>query len=76
MKIKNEEVHKKFISKNLLNIKMVVNYFNFVFHNDVKTKSMHKILNFLFQFIKKHEIAFLVQGFSLLACSFNDMCQN
>ena len=52
---------------------MVVNYFNFVFHNDVKTKSMHKILNFLFQFIKKHEIAFLVQGFSLLACSFNDV---
>ena len=60
---------------------MVVNYFNFVFYEnkikiDVKTKSMHKILNFVFQFIKKHEIAFLVEGFSLLACSFNDMCQN
>ena len=38
--------------KNLLNMKMVVNYLNFVFLNEVKSKSKYRILNFLFQFIK------------------------
>ena len=39
-------------SKNLLNLKMRVNYLNFVFRNEVKTKSKYRILNFVFQFIK------------------------
>ena len=39
--------------KNLLNMKMVVSYLNFVFFIEVKAKSKYRILNFLFQFIKK-----------------------
>ena len=42
----------KIQSKNLLNMKMVVNYLNFVFRIEVKTKSKYRILNFVFQFIK------------------------
>ena len=42
----------KIQSKNLLNMKMEVNYLHFVFHIQVKTKSEYKILNFVFQFIK------------------------
>ena len=38
--------------KNLLNMKMEVNYLNFVFHIEVKTKSKSKILNFVLHFIK------------------------
>ena len=33
-------------SKNLLNMKIVDNYFNFVFHIEVKMKSNYEILNF------------------------------
>ena len=33
-------------------MKMAVNYFNFAFRIEVKTKSKHKILNFVFQFIE------------------------
>ena len=40
-------------SKTLLNMKMVVTCLNFVFHIEVKTKSTYKILNLVFQFIKK-----------------------
>ena len=39
-------------NKNLLSIKMVANYLNFIFHIEVKTKSKYKVLNFVFQFIK------------------------
>ena len=39
--------------KNLLNMKMVVSYLNFVFFVEVKAKSKYRILNFVFQFIKK-----------------------
>ena len=39
--------------KNLLNIKMVVSYLNFVFFVKVKARSKYRILNFVFQFIKK-----------------------
>ena len=39
--------------KNLLNIKMVVSYYNFVPFFKVKAKSKYRILNFVFQFIKK-----------------------
>ena len=42
----------KIQSKNLLNMKIVDKYLNFVFHIEVKTKSKYKILNFVFQFIK------------------------
>ena len=42
----------KIQSKNLLNMKMKVNYLNFVSHTKLKTKSKCKILNFGFQFIK------------------------
>ena len=38
--------------KNLLNMKMVGNYLNFVFLIEVKVKSKYRILNFVFQFIK------------------------
>ena len=33
-------------------MKIVVNYLNFVFHIEIKTKSNDKFLNFVFQFIK------------------------
>ena len=42
----------KIQSKNLLDMKTVVNYLNFVLHLEVKTKSRYKILNFVFQFAK------------------------
>ena len=32
---------------------MIVSYLNFVFFIDVKAKSKYRILNFVFQFIKK-----------------------
>ena len=32
-------------------MKMEINYLNFAFHIEVKTKSKYKILNFIFQFI-------------------------
>ena len=38
--------------KNLLNMKMIVSYLNFVFFIEVKAKSKYRILNFVFQFIK------------------------
>ena len=40
--------------KNLLNMKMVVSYLNFVFFIEVKAKSKYRILNFVFQFIEKN----------------------
>ena len=42
----------KIQTKNLLNMKMTVNYLNFVFRIEVKAKSKYRILNFVFQFIK------------------------
>ena len=42
----------KIPSKNLLNMKMVVNYLNFVCLIEVKIKYKYTILNFFFQFIK------------------------
>ena len=38
--------------KNLLNMKMVVNYLNFVFLTEVKANLSIGFLNFVFQFIK------------------------
>ena len=42
----------KIQSKNLLNMKMVDNYLNFIFCTEVKAKPKYRILNFVFQFIK------------------------
>ena len=42
----------KIQTKNLLNMKMTVNYLNFVFRIEVKAKSKYRIFNFVFQFIK------------------------
>ena len=52
----------KIQSKNLLNKKIVVNYLNFLFHIEVKTKSRDKILNFVFQFIKNTKWLFGYTG--------------
>ena len=38
--------------KNLLNMKMVVNYLNSVFFIEIKSKSKYRILNFFFQYIQ------------------------
>ena len=38
--------------KDLLNMKMLVSYLNFVFSIKVKAKSKYRILNFVFQFTK------------------------
>ena len=46
---------KKIQSKSLLNLKIVVNYLNFVFRIEIKTKSKYNILNFIFQFIKNRK---------------------
>ena len=43
----------KIQNKNLLNMEMVVNYLNFFFLTEVKTKYKYRTLNFVFQFIKK-----------------------
>ena len=43
--------------KNLVNMKMVVSYLIFVFFIEVKAKSKYRALNFVFQFIKKTEMA-------------------
>ena len=51
--------------KNLLNMKMTVNYLNFLFRIEVKTKSKYRILNFVFQFINKHKMTLWVHGLSL-----------
>ena len=52
-------------SKNLLNMKMVVNYLNCVYLMKVKTKSKYRILNFVFQFIKKTKWHFEYTDFGL-----------
>ena len=44
--------------KNLLNMKIVVSYLNFVSFIKVKAKSKYRILNFVFQFIKKMKCDF------------------
>ena len=38
--------------KNLLNMKTVLNYLNFVFYTELKIKSKNKISDFVFHFIK------------------------
>ena len=38
---------------NLLNMKIVVSYLDFVFFVEVKAKAKYRILDFVFQFIKK-----------------------
>ena len=48
----------KIQSKNLLNMKIVVNSLNFVFLVEVKIKSTYEILNLAFQFIKNTKLHF------------------
>ena len=43
-------------------MKMVVSYLNFVFFIEAKEKSKYRILNFVFQFIKKNEMELWVRG--------------
>ena len=38
--------------KNLSNMKILVNYLNFIFYIEVETKYKYRIFNFVFQFIK------------------------
>ena len=38
--------------ENLLNMEMVVNYLNFVFLIEIKSKSKYRILNFVFRYIQ------------------------
>ena len=61
--------------KNLLNMKMVVSYLNFVFFIKVKSKSKYRILNFVFQFIKntKWHFGYTDSGAS---CEFCDILKN
>ena len=52
MKMKNEWEHWKFKVKIYFDMKIVVNYSNFVFQIEVKSKSNDKYSNSVFQFIK------------------------
>ena len=54
--------------KDLLNMKMVVCYLNFIFFIEVKAKSKYKILNFVFQYTKNTKWHF---GYTdLFSCEF------
>ena len=59
--------------KNLLNMKMVVNYLNFVFLIEVKAKSKHRIFEFRFSIYQKHEMALWVQGLLTLMHFFRSL---
>ena len=54
--------------KNLLNMKMVVSYLNFVFFIELKAISKYRILNFVFQFIKKTKWHFRYTDSSGIIC--------
>ena len=56
----------KIQTKNLLNIKMKVNYLDFVFRIEVRTKSKYRILNFRFSIYQKHEMVLWIHGFTLM----------
>ena len=46
--------------KNLLNMKIIVSYLNFVFLIEVKAKSKSRISEFRFSIYQKHEMALWV----------------
>ena len=48
--------------KNLLNMKIIVSYLNFVFLIEVKAKSKSRISEFRFSIYQKHEMALWVHG--------------
>ena len=48
--------------KILLNMKIVVNYLNFVFLIEVKANSKHRIFEFRFSIYQKHEMALWAHG--------------
>ena len=61
---KNEKRMKllKIQRKNLLNMKTVVNYLDFVFLVEVKVKSNYRIFEFFFLVYQKDEMALWVHG--------------
>ena len=61
----------KIQTKNLLNMKMTVNYLNFVFRIEVKTKSKYRILNFVSQFIKSTKWNFGYTDFYIVSYLLN-----
>ena len=63
MKFKNEQRASKIPSKNSLNKNIALNYLNFIFHIDVKTKSKNKTLNCDFQFTKNTKQHFVYRNF-------------
>ena len=71
----------KIQGKNLLNMKMVVNYLNFVFLIKVKAKSKYRISEFRFSIYEKHEMALWAHGFICvhifnknICCSIAQLC--
>ena len=52
--------------KNLLNMKLVVSYLNFVFLIEVKAKSKYMIFQFRFSIDQIHEITLLIPGLMML----------
>ena len=52
--------------KNLLKVKMVVNYLNFVVLIEVKAKSKYRIFEFRFSIYQKHEMALWVHDFNTI----------
>ena len=52
--------------KYLLNMKVVVNYLNFVFFTEVKAKSKSRIFEFRFSIYQKHEMTLWVHGLKML----------
>ena len=55
--------------KNLLNIRMVVSYLNFVFLIEVKAKFKYRIFKFRYSIYQKHEITLWVPGLMMLIFS-------
>ena len=56
-------------------MKMVVNYLNFVFFIEVKSKSKYRIFNFVFQFIKKTKWHFGYTDCYHTACYVSSTCK-
>ena len=63
MKFTNEQRALKIPSKNSLKKNIALNYLNFIFHIDVKTKSKNKTLNCDFQFTKNTKQHFVYRNF-------------
>ena len=62
--------------KNLLNMEMVVNYLNFVFLIEIKSKSKYRILNFVFQYIQNTKWHFGYMDYYIHALKHDDFEMN